>query len=208
MNGEIRAGVELRAFEEDGRPVIEGTAIVFDQPSVDLGFREVIAPGAVTLDGDVVLNFDHQSAYILGRQSNNTLAITSDERGVHFRAYPPDTSWVRDLIVSMREGFISQCSFEFFARDDHWENKAGEVWRTVTDALVSALSVVAQPAYPQTSAEARSKAEAVRQSTSDTTTPGGAPELVSDTPDSGGAPEPKPETVYVEGIGFVPVSPT
>lgn len=155
---EIRGGIELRAVEGEDGPVIEGTAIVFNQKSADLGFREVMLPGSVRFDDDVVLDFDHQTAYILGRESNGTLDITTDGNGVHFRARPPKTSWVSDLLVSMREGFINQCSFMFRPVEDEWGVEDGEIVRYVKDALVMALSVVSMPAYPQTSAEARSRA--------------------------------------------------
>jgi len=189
---ELRRGVELRAFEDEDGPVIEGTAIVFEQMSDDIGFREVMAPGSVQLDSDVTLDFDHQSQYILGRQSNGTLDITSDERGVHFRARPPKTTWVSDLLVSMREGFINQCSFMFRPLDDEWGVQDGEVVRTVKDALVMALSVVSRPAYPQTSAQARSIAEALASDEAPTITEATGEEDAARVPapvDEGGSPE-------------------
>lgn len=186
---ELRPGVELRAYEDDDGPVIEGTAIVFGQMSEDIGFREIMEPGSVTFSDDVVLDFDHQTQYILGRQSNGTLDITTDEKGVHFRARPPKTTWVSDLLVSMREGFINQCSFMFRPQNDEWSVEGGEVVRHITDALVMALSVVSMPAYPQTSAQARSIAEAMSDAaptiTEDTVTDGGSPDVPSDTPGSG-----------------------
>jgi HK97 family phage major capsid protein/HK97 family phage prohead protease len=157
---ERRVGTELRAVVDDaGNPILEGTAIVFDQESADLGgFREIIERGAVRFEGDVVADFDHQTQYILGRQSNGTLDIFTDARGVHFRAKPPKAQWVTDLITSVRGGYIAQCSFEFMAMDDKWDRDDRGIVRRVTDALVSALSIVSRPAYPQTSVEARAKA--------------------------------------------------
>ena len=189
---ELRPGVELRAYEDEDGPVIEGTAIVFGQKSADIGFREVMEPGSVNFTEDVVLDFDHQTAYILGRQSNGTLDITSDESGVHFRARPPKTTWVSDLLVSMRDGFINQCSFMFKPVDDDWAVEDGEVVRHVKDALVMALSVVSMPAYPQTSAQARSIAEALASDEAPTITEANGEEDAARVPapdDEGGSPE-------------------
>ena len=161
---EIRVGAELRAVDDGDRPRIEGTAIVFDRESADLGgFTEIMERDSITFDGDLVADFDHQSQYILGRQSNGTLEVRTDGDGVHFTAYPPDTQWARDLMVSMREGYIRQCSFAFRCLRDKWEHEGEKVVRKVKEALVSNLSIVAQPAYPQTSAEARSKAIGFRE---------------------------------------------
>jgi hypothetical protein len=90
----------------------------------------------------------------------------------------------------MREGFINQCSFMFRPLDDVWTVRDGEVVREVTDALVMALSVVSMPAYPQTTAEARSIAEGLLSDAKPTIAKdieddGGAPEDSSDTPGAG-----------------------
>jgi phage head maturation protease len=65
------------------------------------------------------------------------------------------------MMTSMERGDITQCSFEMYVGDDKWEKRDGQAVRTVLDADVVALSVVAVPAYPTTSAEARSIAEAL-----------------------------------------------
>lgn len=188
---ELRRGAEIRVAQDGDEPVVRGTAIVFDQMSDDLGFREVMLPGSVEFADDVLLDFDHQTQYVLGRQSNGTLDITVDERGVHFEARPPKTSWVNDLLVSMRGGFINQCSFMFRPVEDDWGVVDGEVVRYVKRALVMALSIVSMPAYPQTTAEARCIAEALRDADAnipdeDTGEPGGSP---AEPLTEGGSPE-------------------
>ncbi len=205
MSLEVRRG-EIRAIiEEDGQPVIEGRAIVFGSPSDDLGgFREIIEQGSVNFTDDVVLDFDHKTQYILGRQSNGTLDINVSPDGVSFRARPPQTQWVRDLIESMKGGYINQCSFMFRCREDEWQN-AGEdtgVIRRVKDALVSALSVVSMPAYPQTTAEARDKAAELKEAPEPP-----APEPVPDIQDGKpveesveGKPQDAPSMSYYESL--------
>lgn len=152
----------IDTFNTDDEGNLSGQAIVFGKESVDFGgWTEVISRDALEFVDDIVLDFDHNSEYILARQSNQTLNITIDDAGVSFRAVPPKTSWVQDLIVSMRGGYIKGCSFLFECLDDEWSNVAGKVMRTVTKARVHALTITGEPAYPQTSSEARSKYEAL-----------------------------------------------
>jgi hypothetical protein len=143
---------------------IQARAIVYGAVSEDLGgWREVFAPGSVTLEPDLRMLFDHQTSMVIGRSSAGTLDAMDDGSGITATGYPPDTQWARDLRVSMERGDINQMSFRFVALEDDitWvpsETEAadgGYVLRTVSRAKVSELSVVAMPAYPQTAALAR-----------------------------------------------------
>lgn len=143
----------------DGRPRIEGRAIVFNSWSEDLGgFRERVLPGAMQIDGDLVALFDHDSSMVLGRVSAGTLDVRSSDGGWDFTAYPPDTSWARDLRVSMERGDIKGCSFRMMVDQDKWYMEDGQVKRDIIAARVSEFTVTSMPAYPQTTAEARSNA--------------------------------------------------
>lgn len=165
MTAEVRAlnTGELRFIMDGGKPRIDGRAILFDSWSVDLGgFRERMLPGSVTLDADLVGLFDHNSAMVLGRTSAGTMEVRSDERGVAFTAYPPETSWANDLRVSMERGDIKGCSYRMMVQDDKWYvDASGMVCRDVIKASISELTVTSMPAYPETTAEARSHAQAL-----------------------------------------------
>src|ERR1035438_4139967 len=77
---------------------IKGYPIVFNRLSADLGgFRERILPDAVTLDGDLKADFNHNPDYIIGRVTAGTLKASIDSSGVYMDAIPPATSWARDL---------------------------------------------------------------------------------------------------------------
>ncbi len=106
---------ELRVVDgDDGRPRIEGRAIVYDQLSEDVGgYRERWESGAAHLDDDLLALFDHDTSRVLGRVSAGTLQVESGPAGVDYRAFPPDTSWARDLRVSMERGDIKHMSFRF-----------------------------------------------------------------------------------------------
>lgn len=150
----------------DGKPRIDARAIVFDSWSVDLGgFRERMRPGSVQLDPDLVALFDHDTSMVLGRVSAGTMDVRSDEAGVAFSAYPPETTWAADLRVSMERGDIRGCSYRMFVDEDTWYVENGIVCRDVRKARVSELTITSMPAYPQTTAEARSHAAELAKET-------------------------------------------
>lgn len=150
---------EIRA-ESNGS--IVGYAAVFNQKSELLygSFREVINPGAFksTLTNDIRALWNHDTAYVLGRNTAGTLQLAEDERGLRVEITPPDTQWARDLMVSVRRGDISQMSFGFNVKKDSWSatQEDGTQTRTLEEIDLHEVSVVTFPAYPQTSIVARS----------------------------------------------------
>lgn len=158
----------LEVRENDfGRPVIEGYAAVFNALSEDLGgFREVVAPGAFKRsvdENDVRALWDHNSQYVLGRNKAGTLALDEDATGLRITIVPPETMWAADLLQSMKRGDINQMSFGFYKRADEWDYQTQPPTRTLRDVDLFDVSIVTYPAYPQTSAEARSKAATASQ---------------------------------------------
>lgn len=159
MELEIRSGALKAAEGEDGK--IRGRAIVFDSPSVDFGgWREVIDPDALELDEDLYLDFDHDSARILGRASNGTLSVEVGPEGLDFVAEPPKTTWAADVAEMLRGGYVRGCSFAFRCLDDDVQRIEGELVRVVKRAHVYALTVTGVPAYPATTAEVRDRMKA------------------------------------------------
>jgi len=140
---------------DDGSTTITGHAAVFNQMSSDLGgFREVIAPGAFTdalnketLDCRCLIN--HDPNLLLARSSSGTLQLKETEKGLSYSFSVPDTTYGRDILISMARGDVSQSSFAFTIEDDSWEttedgevrtiNKIRDLWDT---------SIVTYPAYP------------------------------------------------------------
>jgi HK97 family phage prohead protease/HK97 family phage major capsid protein len=153
-NVEVRA-VEVRAQED---MTIEGYASVFGD-EYDLGyFTERVAPGA--FDGrtndDVRLLINH-TGVPLARTTNNTLTLTIDERGLHYRAKLADTQEGRDLYTLIQRGDITQSSFAFTIAEDEWSGDR----RTRTINRVGQLydvSPVTYPASPTTTVQAREMA--------------------------------------------------
>lgn len=158
-------GPEIRSVTEDGH--VEGYAIVYGQWSELLGtFRERVQRGAVHTVSNLRALVNHDSGKLLASVPSGTLVVEDRPEGLWMRAKLPDTSYARDLRALMSTGMMGQQSFAFSVRrsgndrGDVWEQRDGGVWRTLTSIDVEELSIVADPAYTQTSAHLRSSAEA------------------------------------------------
>lgn len=170
MDREIRVfplqRIEVRAGEGDELATIEGYAAVYGVLSEDLGgFREIIEPGFFedVLSDDVRSLFNHDQNLILGRTKSGTLELTDEAEGLGTRTLLPNTSYARDLQVSMGRGDVDQMSFAFSVKregGDKWEKREdGVIVRTLLRGGARRLfdiSPVTYPAYPQTSAQVRS----------------------------------------------------
>ena len=151
--------IELREHDTEGVK-IGGLGIPFGQWSEDLGgFREQILPGAFTVSietDDIRSLFNHDSNFVLGRKSANTLRLSEDERGVSYEVDVPDTQWARDLTESIRRGDIRENSFGMFVADDVWEERDGGMWRTIRVAALQEVGPQPFPAYTQGDVSVRS----------------------------------------------------
>lgn len=158
---------ELRVEDPEGGdgPILRGYAAVFEQMSEPLGyFTEKIRAGAFTKslqEDDIRGLFNHDPNFVLGRNRAGTLELWEDVTGLGFRLRPPDTTWAKDLLLSIDRGDISQMSFGFITRTDEWDRKDdGARIRTLVDVRLLDVSPVTYPAYPQTSVSARTLAGA------------------------------------------------
>lgn len=138
-----------------------GFAVRYDSLSEDImGFREIIAKGAFSgslrSDPDVKALVEHNPEKIIGRTRANTLSLEEDESGVRVTINPPDTQIGKDVVTSIERGDLSAMSFGFRAINDSWGTVDGEPVRTVNEAELFDVSVVAFPSYPDTSIAVRS----------------------------------------------------
>lgn len=143
----------------DGGVTVEGHAAVFNRYSENLGgFVEQVAPTAfrkTVNEADVRALIDHDSRLILGRSASGTLRLSTDQVGLAYQVDMPDTSYARDLLVSMDRGDLNQSSFGFRVIDDEWGfTDQGFPLRTLREVSLhnGDVSVVTYPAYPQTDA--------------------------------------------------------
>jgi HK97 family phage prohead protease len=146
----------------DDSDAIEGLAISYNAlsaPGTLRGFRERIAPGALTRslkEQDIISCFNHDPSQILGRTSAGTLKLTDTPQGLRFRCTLPNTSYARDLKESIARRDVRGCSFTFFDPTDVWSDKtnpAGPL-RTITDMRCVELGPVSAPVYTGTSVDA------------------------------------------------------
>ena len=159
---EIRAlgNVELRAGGAGEAKKIGGYAAVFNTPT-DIGgyFREKIAPGCFAdsiAKDDIRALFNHNSDYVLGRNTNKTLTLSEDATGLAFEVTPPDTSWARDVVSSVGRADINGMSFGFRVQREEWDDTGELPVRTLLQAEIMEASVCTFPAYPDTSCALRS----------------------------------------------------
>lgn len=159
--------VEFRAVEnEEGRMIIEGQAITYDQPAThEYGkykFTETIRKGALDFADmkDVPLRYNHNDTFILmARTRNKSLQLILDDTGLKISAELIDTQSNRDIYKSIQEGLIDKMSFAFTVSDrgDTWAYGENETFREVTAInRLYDVSVVDTPFYDTTSVYARS----------------------------------------------------
>jgi HK97 family phage prohead protease len=149
-NLEIRNLNEV-AHSEDN--VVEGYAVKFGTPSEDMGFIETIDRRA--FDGvdlsDVRLFLQHDENKLLARTKSNTLKLTLDDVGLHFRALLPNTTLGKDTLEMVRRGDLSNCSFGFTVAKDSWSKKDGVNRRSIDKIKrMFEISLVSIPAYSDT----------------------------------------------------------
>jgi HK97 family phage prohead protease len=155
---------EVRATEK-GR-TIGGYAAVFNsQADIGDSFREIIAPGAFTaaMKQDVRALIDHDSGRVIGRTAAGTLRLTQDDTGLAVEIDLPDTQDGRDLGTLIERGDITSMSFGFIVTKQTWDETGDIPTRTIEAVDLREVSVVAFPAYDDTSIALRSLDQARRE---------------------------------------------
>lgn len=158
---------ELRIADSDGGGVtIEGHAAVFDSWSETLGgifpFKEIVRKGAFNESigkDDIRALFNHDPNYVLGRNRAGTLELVEDDIGLRVKITPPDTSWAKDILTSIRRSDITQMSIGFIVEDDKWSTKDGMDVREIRKVQLFDVSPVTFPAYTATDVGVRAMQE-------------------------------------------------
>jgi len=140
--------------------VIEGTAIVFNQPAQMRGYTERIAANA--LDGldltDVTLLVNHDGAGIPLARCPKTLSLNVTDKGLEMRAELPDTEQGRAVYEAVKRGDLSQMSFAFDVGNQTFDEEKRELTINSISAVYE-ISIVNRAAYPQTNVQARAGKE-------------------------------------------------
>ena len=156
---EKRFSTEIQ-FQPEGKKIV-GYAAKFMNRSQDLGgFIEQIDPQAFTRTlsegADVRALIDHNPSLILGRTVSGTLRLETDSTGLLVEITPPDTTYARDLMVSLERGDVTQMSFAFVTKHDTWAKEGTTNIRTLLDVDLHDVSAVTYPAYLDTEVGLRS----------------------------------------------------
>ncbi len=150
---------ELRSGKaDDSIGQIAGYAIVWDTPSTNLPFTEVIKAGA--LDGvdlsSILALYNHDFANVLGRVDAGTLKLAVDDHGLHFVLDIPDTTLGHDVYTNIKNGNLKGLSFRFTIANggEAWKQINGQPTRVISKiATMREISLVSVPAYDDTSVE-------------------------------------------------------
>src|SRR6056297_3871947 len=163
--GASMSKLETRTFstdfeirEEDNGMRFSGYAALFDSPSAPLPFTERIAPGAFKRSlksrNNVFMFYNHDSGQVLASTRAGTMTLTEDSRGLKVDAELANTSAGRDVAELLKRGDLDAMSFGFSVPSggDSWNSEGTE--RTLNSVRLFEVSVVAMPAYPETSGKA------------------------------------------------------
>jgi HK97 family phage prohead protease len=150
----------------NGRTV-EGYAMVYEQPSEDMGFIETIKTGAISQDtianSDIFARLNHDDDHVLARSKDGkgSLKLSIDEMGLKYSFEAPMTSQGDELLSYLDRGEITQSSFAFCVSQDEgserWYNdENGNLHRDIfkIEKLFD-VSPVFQPAYSMTTCNKR-----------------------------------------------------
>lgn len=163
MTMELRKiNVEDFEIREEGDGMsFRGYAAVFNSPSEPLPFTETIREGAFSKSlrsrATIKMFLNHDSTLVLASTRSKTLKLTEDSKGLLAEAQLPDTTYARDLAVSMKRGDVDSMSFGFTVPSggDRWSDDG--MTRELRQIKLHEVSVVTGfPAYPATSAQVRS----------------------------------------------------
>lgn len=154
--------VKLRERDDNEELRVEGYFVVYDDETMLWdGVYEKIDRNAFEgeLDKDIRALAGHDREKVLGRVKNNTLTLRSDEKGLWGSILiNKDDPEAFSLYQKVKRGDIDQCSFGFIPTEEERESRSnGELFIVKRCKLIE-VSVVAFPAYENTSVSARKKA--------------------------------------------------
>lgn len=152
--------MQFRALEDEAY-IVEGYATTFDDPYVLFEYdgnkyMEQIDRGALlSADmSDVIFLYNHEGM-VYARQSNGTLQLSINEKGLHVRADLSSTEASRAMYDSIKAGLVTQMSWAFTVEEESYNEKTRT--RTILKVRkVYDVSAVSIPANPNTDISARS----------------------------------------------------
>jgi hypothetical protein len=165
--------ISFRAFEEEGKRYLEGYASIFEQRSKPIFennklFTEVVKRQAFddilkSENLNVILTFNHDRGKVMARTKSGTLQLSTDERGLRFKAEVPNTTLGNDVYELVKRGDLFENSFGFIVKpgDEQWtRDLSGETTHVINKiSRLYDVSVVVDGAYANTEIIARNETE-------------------------------------------------
>lgn len=157
--------------DEEGKKIVRGYASTFNEPYTlyeDDGWRlnEVVEKNAFdnTDMTDVVMQYDHQGR-VFARTGNNTLKVSTDERGLLIEADLGGTELGRQLYAEIAGGYTNKMSFGFTVDQEEIQDKKDEDGKDLTIRTIKSVrklydvSAVSIPANDATEISVRNLAD-------------------------------------------------
>lgn len=143
---------------------IEGI-IPYNSLSEYMGFWEKLNPGcfskSISEQQDIRCLIEHDDRKLLARTKNGSLVLDDREDGLHFKLDAPETTDGNDILVQIRSGLVSGCSFGMIVMDERYTIEDGKEIRTIIEARLLEISLIlSEPAYPSTIVYTRSLSSA------------------------------------------------
>ena len=156
--------IQFRVAEQETEEpsyIVEGYATTYDDPYTLFSYDGIDYKEAISRDAlagadmsDVIFLYNHEGM-VFARQSNGTLELSSDEKGLHVRADLGSTEASREMFESIKAGLVTQMSWAFTINADAYDERTHT--RTITSVKkVYDVSAVSIPANPATDISARS----------------------------------------------------
>ena len=167
------AAVSIEKRDGESQKII-GRAAVFYDDSPDTEYllfpdlKERIMPRAFNRalndKHDVRALFNHSPDWILGRTTAGTLKLSKSLRGLDYEIDPPDTSYAKDLAVSIARGDVTGSSFGFIVTEQKFRTEQTDKGpvdiREIHSVELLDVSPVTYPAYKATATGLRSFGDA------------------------------------------------
>ena len=174
---DMRLDIVTRADDDqdpaEERKIVNGYASTFNEPYTlyeddDLVYREQVDASAFdnTDMSDVIMQYNHEGR-VFARISNNTLSVSTDERGLFIEADLGGTELGRQLYEEIAGGYTDKMSFGFIVdKDEELRTEAADgrvdILRTITGiSKLFDVSAVSIPANDATSIAVRNLTDGV-----------------------------------------------
>lgn len=158
-----RDGAGFQTREEGENRFIEGYFVRFDDVyDMGWGITESVDRHAFdgSLNGDVRVLTNHDTAKVLGRTTAGTAQIRCDDTGLWGRVQiNPEDSDAMNTYARVKRGDISGASFGFEIKriEREYNESKGTIHRKLMDVELYEISVCTFPAYEKTEVGARDK---------------------------------------------------